>query len=193
MKKGNIGIVLLLSALTGCTSWKSSEKEIISGQPDVMRVYTIDNLEDSVILRTVSKGLRRKDLKSDEYRELSRKLIATVTDPSQDGVGIAGPQVGINRRVVAVQRYDKPGEPFEVYPNIRILGTFGNREAGIEGCLSVPDKSGIVMRYKQIIIAYTNLNSMKDTTEMVEGYTAVIFQHETDHLDGILYTDKMEK
>lgn len=193
MKKGNIGIVLLLSALTGCTSWKSSEKEIISGQPDVMRVYTIDNPEDSVILRTVSKGLRRKDLKSDEYRELSRKLIATVTDPSQDGVGIAGPQVGINRRVVAVQRYDKPGEPFEVYPNIRILGTFGNREAGIEGCLSVPDKSGMVMRYKQIIIAYTNLNSMKDTTEMVEGYTAVIFQHETDHLDGILYTDKMEK
>lgn len=193
MKKGNIGIVLLLSALTGCTSWKSSEKEIISSQPDVMRVCTIDNHEDSVILRTVSKDLRRKDLKSDEYSELSRKLIATVTDPAQDGVGIAGPQVGINRRVVAVQRFDKTGDPFEVYPNIRILGTFGNKEAGIEGCLSVPDMRGTVMRYKQIIIAYTNMNTMKDTTEMVEGYTAVIFQHETDHLDGIIYTDIMEK
>ena len=193
MKIGKTGILIVLCVLTGCTSWKSSEKEIISGQPDVMRVYTIDNPEDSVVLRTVSKDLRIKDLNSDEYSELSRKLIATVTDPAQDGVGIAGPQVGINRRVVAVQRFDKTGNPFEVYPNIRILGTFGNKEAGIEGCLSVPDMRGTVMRYKQIIIAYTNMNTMKDTTEMVEGYTAVIFQHETDHLDGIIYTDIMEK
>ena len=171
----------------------SGSEESISGQPDVMRVYTIHNPEDSVVLRTVSKDLRIKDLKSDEYRELGRKLIATVTDPAQDGVGIAGPQVGINRRVVAVQRFDKTGDPFEVYPNIRILGTFGNKEAGIEGCLSVPGIRGTVMRYKQIVIAYTNMDTMKDTTEVVAGYTAVIFQHETDHLDGIIYTDIMEK
>ncbi len=193
MKIGKTGILVVLCVLTGCTSWKSSEKEIINSQSDVMRVYTIDNPEDSVVLKTVSKDLRIKDLKSDEYRELSRKLIATVTDPAQDGVGIAGPQVGINRRVVAVQRFDKTGDPFEVYPNIRILGTFGNKEAGIEGCLSVPGIRGTVMRYKQIVIAYTNMDTMKDTTEVVAGYTAVIFQHETDHLDGIIYTDIMEK
>ena len=61
-----------------------------------------------------------KELKSNEYQSLADKMVATVTSPEEDGVGIAGPQVGISRRIVAVQRFDKAGEPFEVYPNIRI-------------------------------------------------------------------------
>ena len=129
-------------------------------------------------------------------------MLATVQDPSEDGVGIAGPQVGISRRIVAVQRFDKPGEPFEVYPNIRIVGFSGDTEPGPEGCLSVPGLRGDVMRYRDIDITYTLIGASadgqsnaalapRDTTERVQGFTAVIFQHECDHLDGVLYIDKV--
>jgi peptide deformylase len=121
-------------------------------------------------------------------------MIATVTHPSQDGVGIAAPQVGINRRVVAVQRFDKEGEPFEVYPNIRIVWASESLESGPEGCLSVPDRRGEVMRSQEIVIEYADVTRLDCPEHMVrdtvKGFTAVIFQHEVDHLDGILYIDK---
>ena len=107
-------------------------------------------------------------------------------------MGIAGPQVGLLRRVVAVQRFDKEGEPFEVYPNIRVSDKRGPGELGGEGCLSVPGRRGEVLRSRDIDITYTSLYSYKDTTERVQGFTAVIFQHECDHLDGILYTDYID-
>jgi len=93
--------------------------------------------------------------------------------------------------VIAVQRFDKEGEPFEVYPNIRIIEFRGERESGREGCLSVPGRRGEVLRWREIDISYTSLATMKDTIETVRGFTAVIFQHECDHLDGLLYTDKL--
>ena len=128
---------------------------------------------------------------SSEYKNLEQKLIATVTSPEQDGVGIAAPQVGLLRRVVAVQRFDKEGEPFEVYPNIRVIRTRGEMAPGPEGCLSIPNRRGDVMRYQDIDISYTSPFTLKDTVETIQGFTAVIFQHETDHLDGVLYIDKL--
>ncbi|MGN1219791.1 MAG: peptide deformylase [Candidatus Cryptobacteroides sp.] len=169
--------------------WSNEELDIIRNQGEVMRVLTVRDQQDSAVLRKISTDIPAKALHGEDYRILSRKMIATVTSPEQDGVGIAGPQVGISHRVVAVQRFDKEGEPFEVYPNIRILAKRGEPQLGPEGCLSVPDCRGDVLRYREIDIRYTALPSGKDTTETVKGFTAVIFQHECDHLDGILYTD----
>ena len=87
-------------------------------------------------------------------------MVKTVTHPSQDGVGIAGPQVGLNRRVVAVQRFDKQGEPFEVYPNIRIVWASDSLAPGPEGCLSVPDRRGEVLRSQEIVIEYADLHAL---------------------------------
>lgn len=129
-------------------------------------------------------------LQSWEFKVLAGKMVSTVTSPEQDGVGIAGPQVGVSRRVVAVQRFDKEGEPFEVYPNIRIVARRGEKVPGPEGCLSVPGKRGDVCRYRDIDIVYSLADgTARDTLETVKGFTAVIFQHECDHLDGVLYTD----
>lgn len=155
-----------------------------------MRVLTVDNPQDYKVLRTACENIPSELLSEDVYRALAEKMVATVTSPEQDGVGIAGPQVGLSRRVVAVLRYDKEGEPFEVYPNIRITAFRGDMEPGSEGCLSVPDKRGTVNRYQDIDIQYTSVVTLKDTTERIQGFTAVIFQHECDHLDGVLYTDK---
>ena len=157
-----------------------------------MRVLTVDDPADSLVLRSLSSEMSVAELQASEYEALARRMVITVTDPSQDGVGIAGPQVGVLRRVVAVQRFDKEGEPFEVYPNIRIVAFRGEPVPGGEGCLSVPGKRGQVLRYRDIDIEYTSLNTMQDTLETVQGFTAVIFQHECDHLDGVIYTDKIE-
>ena len=189
-------MITLILAAVSCSEgsnkgWSFAEKALLAEPDHVMRVLTIENRKDSLVLRTPCTDLAPEAVASEEYKVLEKKLIATVTSPEQDGVGIAGPQVGLLRRVVAVQRFDKEGEPFEVYPNIRVIRTRGEMAAGGEGCLSVPNRRGEVLRYQDIDISYTSPFTLKDTTETIKGFTAVIFQHETDHLDGVLYIDKL--
>lgn len=173
--------------------WSFSERMLIRKQADKpMRVLTIADREDSLFLRKSAADLSAEMVGSRQYRKLSERMIATVTSPEQDGVGIAGPQVGIPRRIVAVQRFDKENEPFEVYPQIRITALRGERSLGWEGCLSVPDMRGEVLRYNDIDISYISPETLRDTSETISGFTAVIFQHECDHLDGILYTDYLD-
>ena len=182
---------LLLSACqSGPSVLSRDELRLIRESGEKMRVLTIDDPSDSLILRSISKDLAPTDLQSDALALLSENLISTVTSPEPDGVGIAGPQVGLSRRIVAVQRFDKEGSPFEVYPNISILECRGPKEAGAEGCLSVPDRRGEVLRYRDIDIKYSLMDG-RDTVETVTGFTAVIFQHECDHLEGIIYTDRI--
>ena len=170
------------------------ESALINGSPDIMRILTIDNDADLAVLRNSSVNLNVADLNTPEYAALARKLIMTL-ESTDGGVGLAAPQVGINRRVVAVQRVDKEGEPIEVYANISIEEMRGEPEAGPEGCLSVPDRRGDVMRYQDITIRYTDINSdrmdqPREIREDVSGFAAVIFQHECDHLEGVLFIDK---
>ena len=143
------------------------------------------------LLRTPCTDLTEEDLLSEVYEHLACRMIATVTDSTQDGVGLAAPQVGLNRRVVAVMRYDKPGYPFEVYPNIHIEYFSEQKQTGPEGCLSIPDIAGDVERSQQVVIRYTDPETLSEVRDTVDGYTAVIFQHEVDHLDGILFTDRL--
>lgn len=171
-------------------SWTENELSLISSRAETMRVLTVADSADSLVLRSPSVFLTQDDIRSKEYALLASKMVATVTSPEQDGVGIAGPQVGILRRVVAVQRFDKDGKPFEVYPNICIRALYGETEEGPEGCLSVPGLRGLVPRYRDIEISYTSPATALDTTERVTGFTAVIFQHEIDHLVGTIYTDR---
>lgn len=194
------GFMMALFTLTSCNSGKGNftedELSIINGTDSIMRVLTIDRPDDLAVLRAQSEDLSSKTLSSEAFVRLCSQMTATVTHPSQDGVGIAGPQVGLNRRVVAVQRFDKEGEPFEVYGNIRIAAHHGEKAPGGEGCLSVPDRRGDVMRWQDIEIEYDAVFSEGKVTvqparERIQGFTAVIFQHETDHLDGILYIDRL--
>lgn len=194
------GFMMALFAFASCNSVEGTftEKELslINGADSIMRVLTIDRPDDLAVLRAQSEDLSSETLSSEAFVRLCSQMTATVTHPSQDGVGIAGPQVGLNRRVVAVQRFDKEGEPFEVYGNIRIAAHHGEKASGGEGCLSVPDRRGDVMRWQDIEIEYDAVFSEGKVTvqpvrERIQGFTAVIFQHETDHLDGILYIDRL--
>ena len=181
---------------TSAKGFTRSELAIMNNADSIMRVLTIEDPQDLTVLRSRSHDFSCEALLSDEFRRFSELMVATVTHPSQDGVGIAGPQVGLNRRVVAVQRFDKEGEPFEVYPNISIVWKSDSLAFGPEGCLSVPDRRGDVARSQEIVIEYTAISSDSDpgltqVRDTVKGFTAVIFQHEVDHLDGILYIDRL--
>jgi len=155
-----------------------------------MRVLTVNNPEDETVLRKVSTYFTEEDLKSDNYKILKRRMLETVLDTTNAGVGIAAPQVGISRRLVAVQRFDKPGEPFEFYPNLNIREMSPQKRYGWEGCLSIPGKRDTVLRSEWVIVTYTDDVAFTEKTDTVSGFTAIIFQHEADHLEGILYTDR---
>lgn len=177
----------------GCNNpFTAAERKIIGNGNEMMRVTTIDNQADSTLLRRTSRPLRKKDVLSEEFSTLCKRMLQTVQNPENEGVGIAAPQVGILRRVVAVQRFDKEGEPFEFYVNPEITAYSDDMELGSEGCLSVPEQSGDVWRAQRIEIKYRD-KDFCEHKEIIEGFTAVIFQHEIDHLDGILFIDRIEE
>ena len=180
----------LLLAAAACKPFTRFERTVINQSDSLMYVTVIDR--DSVILRTPSRDLDAAELRSGELATLLDKMLYTVQHPSQDGVGIAAPQVGINRRIICVQRFDKAGAPFESYLNIRIDSLGGETGPGPEGCLSVPGLRGIVTRHSKVHLSYIEPVTLNPKSEVVEGYTAVIFQHECDHLDGVLYIDRAD-
>ncbi|MBO4447160.1 MAG: peptide deformylase, partial [Bacteroidales bacterium] len=155
------------------------------GQHGVMRVLTVDNAKDYAVLRTPCEEFSAKELKSRYFRHLAKRMIKTVTDTTQNGVGIAAPQVGVSKRLIVVCRLDQEGEPFVPYANPQIDSTFGETVIGREGCLSVPLLRGNVPRAYGIVVSYASPDGLARVSETVVDYTARIFQHEIDHLDGI--------
>ena len=188
-------IWLALMLTVGCSKkvprLTAEETQLIMSSDGLMRVLLVTSPEDSLVLRAPCMDLAEEDLQSEVYERLASRMIATVTDSTQDGVGLAAPQVGLKRRVVAVMRYDKPGYPFEVYPNIHIEYFSDQKQTGPEGCLSIPDIAGEVERSQQVVIRYIDPETLSELRDTVDGYTAVIFQHEVDHLEGILFTDRL--
>jgi len=106
------------------------------------------------------------------------------------GVGIAAPQVGLQRQIILVQRFDKANEPFEIYINPIIKSCSDEQKLGKEGCLSIPNYTAEVFRPIKIMLEYVDLDGKKHIEE-ISGFTSVIFQHEIDHLNGILFTDHL--
>ena len=179
-------------------SWKynnytNSQKELINTgkSDDPMRIFLITNKQDSILLRTKSNRINLNiDLETTKL--LSQRLLSTVQDPAHAGVGIAAPQVGILKNMIVVQRYDKEGFPFETYINPTIKQYSKKTQFCLEGCLSIPDKMDTTKnRAYAILLEYEKLDGTHEI-EMIEAFTAVIFQHEIDHLNGILFTDHLD-
>jgi peptide deformylase len=113
---------------------------------------------------------------------------------AQQGVGLAAPQVGLARRVVLVERQDRaePGgaAPVDLLLNPRLTWRSEALVLGWEGCLSVPGWRGEVARAERVRVAWERLDG-PPAEEEVGGWTARILQHEIDHLDGVLYVDRV--
>ncbi len=107
------------------------------------------------------------------------------------GVGLAATQLGVSKRIVAVRKVDQRGVEGEIkiLVNPEIVKESPTRELGFEGCLSVPDTYGQVERALWIKVRALNEKG-QNVGFKAEGFFARIVQHELDHLDGILFTDK---
>lgn len=161
-----------------------------SDQP--MRVFKINNTNDSILLRQQS-GYVKPDPNDITLKHFTNRLFATVRDSMSLGVGIAAPQVGILKNIIWVQRFDKDDAPFEVYLNPKIINYSEEKQTRREGCLSIPNRAETLnTRSKVITIEYDTLNA-EHVTEDVADFTSVIFQHEIDHLNGILFLDHLNK
>jgi peptide deformylase len=195
-------VVLLITTLVGCGSLsqtqtdqnifsKSEQDLILSGQiSEPMRILQITQPSDSLILRMPS--LSFKVQADDQVLNyfVDRML---VTLQNSKGVGIAAPQVGILKRIIWVQRLDLENEPFEVYYNPEIKKYSEMKQEVREGCLSIPDYRGTTQdRAYAVFVAYENRQG-QHKCEMVEAFTAAIFQHEIDHLNGIMFIDHLIK
>lgn len=189
MMKNQIFLVVAFIGLNvsaqNWTKFSKEEKEFIEqNSTEMMWVFNRTNVSDSLVLKSISKPIKPTDKLT---KLLSERMLLSVQH--EGGVGIAAPQVGINRRMVWVQRFDQENKPFELFINPEILWASELMQKGPEGDLSFEDR-GFVMRHYAIQIQYQNLEG-ETLTEMLEGFTAVIFQHERDHLDGILLTDRI--
>lgn len=187
-KQNSLMLLSLLPFLAIAQKFNSDEKAIIlRGDPtEKMYVFQTNVPEDLKTLESISKDISPTAKNLDLLIE---RMYATVTDLTHGGVGIAAPQIGINRNIIFVQRFDKKDEPFEVYLNPKIVWRSKLIRKGVEGCLSIPDIREDVYRNYVIEVEYLTKRGEK-RNEKIEGFTAVIFQHEIDHLNGVLFTDR---
>lgn len=144
-----------------------------------MALRTIRTIGDE-ILRKKSKNV---DIIDDKLKLIMKDMADTMY--KADGVGLAAPQIGILKRLVVIDI----GNGLINLINPEIIEVSGNHEV-IEGCLSVPGKHGKLMRPEKVIIKALDLNG-KEFILSGEDFLAKAICHEIDHLDGILYVDKV--
>lgn len=131
--------------------------------------------------------LRKKSRKIEKIDKRIKTLAADMLETmyKAEGVGLAAPQVGILKRLIVV---DIGEGPITVI-NPEIISEEGQQEAE-EGCLSIPGKSGVVKRPQKVIVKAIDLKG--NAIEIEAGdFLAQAFSHEVDHLEGILFTDKI--
>ncbi len=135
------------------------------------------------------------DIQDERIQKLIDDLIATVVQAN--GVGIAAPQVAESSRLFIVASRPNPRYPNAptmeptAMLNPRILAHSTEVVKGWEGCLSIPGIRGWVPRYQAIEIEYTDRDGKLQKQELTD-FVARIFQHEYDHLDGIVFLDRLE-
>ncbi|NLD45162.1 MAG: peptide deformylase [Chloroflexi bacterium] len=144
--------------------------------------------------------LRAKSKRVHQFGDALKDLVADMFETmyAAQGVGLAAPQIGVLQRLFVVgipADYDDDGELIDpareyVLVNPEIVRSRGEEEME-EGCLSVPGYRGVVKRATEVLMKGQDLNG-KDVRYKVSGFTAQAFQHERDHLDGILYVNRVE-
>ena len=157
--------------------------------PELLEVIELGN----PILRQKAQPVQ--DVKSERIQTLVENLLVTVKEAN--GVGIAAPQVAQSDRLFIVA--SRPNLRYPSAPtmeptamiNPKILAHSDETVQGWEGCLSIPGIRGKVPRYRAIEVEYTGRDSKLHKQELTD-FVARIFQHELDHLDGIVFIDRID-
>ena len=148
------------------------------------------------ILRNKTKDIPINEIKSENTQKIIEKMIKTMR--KHNGAGLAANQIYEPIRICIIEVLDNPRYkhlntiPLKVLINPKVIikkdsTTFNS----YEGCLSVPNLRGKVKRYNTINVTYYTMDAKK-ITEDIKGLESIVYQHEIDHLDGYLFTDKVE-
>lgn len=174
-----------------------AEYALITSQSDGLRILNIFDMSDSIVLRTPSIDV---DVSDTIWNYLAQRMCLVA---QEEGVGIAAPQVGINRKVICVQRWDKTSDngehPWEFYFNPQIVEYSDSVARRGDGCLSVPDGGnypeieGFSYRATWVKVAYYDANGKFHEEKIDHQYTAHIFQHEIDHLNAVMFFDRQKE
>lgn len=142
------------------------------------------------VLRQRARALDKSDFRNPVVQKLIDDMIETMYE--YHGVGLAAPQVHEDLRIFVAMLDDEPSDKSEatvvVNPEITAIGS--DSEEGWEGCLSIPDIRGMVPRHVEIDLQALDRHA-KRTTLRLRKFPARVAQHEADHLDGVLFFDRM--
>jgi peptide deformylase len=122
-----------------------------------------------------------------ETARLIEDMFETMYDAH--GIGLAAPQVGISRRLIVVHVNEEDEKPFALF-NPVVVESSKSKEKGEEGCLSIPNVSALVERPTEVVVEGVDPNGNPVRIE-ADGMLARCLQHEIDHLDGILFLDRL--
>lgn len=157
---------------------------------DLLEQYDLQVGSDNPILRTVCDEIT--DF-SPELKQLSKDMQKLMR--LYYGTWLAAPQIGFPMRLITTIQWKKKGNKMSeigetVLVNPVIIQQSDDEILSEESCLSIPEFTGYVDRKKNITVAYQDINGQKKTKEF-QGYNATVLQHEIDHLNGILFIDKL--
>jgi peptide deformylase len=139
------------------------------------------------VLRQPAKRVTKID---DEVRQLARQMLQTMY--SEDGIGLAAPQVGVNKQIIVVDcELDKPDVPPLVLINPVITKFSSDTCVSQEGCLSIPQVFLDVTRSEVIEVSFKDEQGRPQKIT-AKGLLARVIQHEIDHLNGVMFVDRVE-
>ena len=143
------------------------------------------------VLRRAARPLEKADIRNPAVQKFIDDMIETMYE--YHGVGLAAPQVHEGLRLFVAMLEDEPGDESDalVVINPEITPNSSATEEGWEGCLSIPDIRGMVPRHTDITVKALDRNG-KAMELRLRGFPARVAQHETDHLDGVLFFDRMK-
>lgn len=187
-------LIVLLFLLAGCaftgtsSQLSATQRALIEKGEGPMRIVTWDpiaNRGDAILRR---KAVSAAKVDHSLLLKFDARMRATLA--TSGGVGLAAPQVGVSLRLILIQLQDSNRTVITcIDPIIKIASK--KMVDSYEGCLSIPGKGGKVRRHESLQVACIELDGRRKIYE-TSGFEAVIFQHEIDHLHGILYTDKLD-
>lgn len=152
-----------------------------------MSILKLHYYPDS-LLRKVSEKVDIKELTEKEFRTYLNDLAETMYE--QNGIGLASPQVGVLKRAIAVD-VSKNGNSLKLYINPEIISS-DEIVTSEEGCLSIPEYRDTIPRFRRIKVKALNENGEMIERE-AEDLEAFCLQHEIDHLNGVLFIDKLSR
>ena len=144
-----------------------------------------------IIRKSGDQVLRQKAL---DVKDITPQILTLLEDMAEtmydaEGVGLAAPQVGISKRLVVIDAQDEHGLLKLINP--QVISTSSDKETAIEGCLSFPGIAGEVERAETVTVKALDTEG-KPIEICASGLLARAFQHEIDHLDGILFVDRVK-